>query len=91
MGLGVLFVHEMDVVRTYQLDAKLLAVLQQLGIHLLLHGIGLVVGPRHGSLVALQLQVEVVAEEVLVPADGFLSLVVLVVGYLLGYFATQAG
>ena len=89
--LSVLFVHEMDVVRTNQLDAKLLAVLQQLGVYLLLHGIGLMVSPRHGSLMTLQLQIKVVAKEVLIPADGFLGLLIQVVGNLLGNFTTQAG
>ena len=88
MCLSVLFVYEMDVVRTNQLDTKLLAVLQQLGIHFLLHGIGLVIGPRHGSLVALQLQIKVVAKEVLIPADGFFGLLIQVVGNLLGNFTT---
>ena len=49
------------------------------------------VSPRHGSLMTLQLQIKVVAKEVLIPADGFLGLLIQVVGNLLGNFTTQAG
>ena len=49
------------------------------------------VGALHGGLVALQLQVVVFAEEVLVPLDGFFRLVQAVGHDFLGHLAAQAG
>ena len=59
----------------------------------MLQGVGLAVGAYvgvgHG--VALQLQVVVVAEEVLIPLDGLLGLVVALGHNLFGHLAAQAG
>ena len=89
--LGILLFDKMDVVGTYQFDAVLARHLDKVGIHLVLQDEGLVVGPRHGGLVALQLQVVVVAENPLEPQDGLLGSRQVARQYFAGNLATQTG
>ena len=89
--LGVLFVYKVDVVGTYYLDIVFLGQLQHVGIGFLLHGIGFVVGTRHSGFMTLQLQIVVLAKEILVPAHGFLGFFQLVVDNLFGNLATDTG
>ena len=70
--LGILLIHEVGIVRTDEFDAVLLSQLYQHLVSLLLQGEGLTVGTnrRIDHLVALQLQIVVVAPQPFVPLDG---------------------
>ena len=77
MRLGILFVHEMHVVGTHQLHAELFGVFYQLGIGYLLKFKSLTVRLhiRVLYLVALQLQIEIIAKHPFIPLDSFLRLI----------------
>ena len=73
VSLGVLFVHKVNVIGAHHLNAVLLSQAENRLIGALLHGIGLTVGPNGGvfHLVALYLQVVIVAKNSLVPLYRF--------------------
>ena len=91
MRLGIVLVHKMHIIGTYQLDAEFLGILYQLGVHLLLHPVGVMVGAGHRGLMPLQLQIEVVSEELPVPPDGLLGLFQLSGRDAAGNLPTQTG
>ena len=93
MGLGILLVDEVDVVRAYELDAILMSQFYQHLVGSLLQREGLTVGALGGvlHLVALQLQVVVVAKHVVVPLDSLAGARHVAVEDLLGHFAGNAG
>ena len=70
--LGIVLVHEVCVVRTNQLYAVFLGELYEYAVCLLLQGEGLTVGALVGvfHLMALQLQIVVVAEHSRIPFNG---------------------
>ena len=70
--LGILLIHEVGIVGTHQFDAIFLSQFDEHLVRLLLQGEGITVGTdrRILHLMALQLQVVVVAPEPLVPLDG---------------------
>ena len=72
MGFGGLLVLKVDVVGADHLDAILLGKLQQHLVGLLLQGVGLAVGQYGGilHLMALQLQIVVVAKHTVIPLAG---------------------
>ena len=72
--LGVVLVHEMHVVGADHPHVVLRGQFTQVFVDMQLHGVGFVVGPLDGSLVELQLQVIVVAEDLLVPLDRLIGL-----------------
>ena len=74
VSLGVLLIYEVHVVCTYELDAELLRHLNEVLVDHLLYLPGLVVGVLHGCLMHLQLEVVVVAKEVLIPQCRLLRL-----------------
>ena len=90
VSLGMLFVHEVHVVGAHQSYAIFLAVFDELLVHLQLQLVRLVIGTRYGSLVQLQFQVIVFAENALVPLYGFFGIGEHASGNLLGHFATEA-
>ena len=69
--LGIVLVDEVYVVGAYETYAVFPRKLNQMLVHIELHGVGLVVGAFDRSLVKLQLEVVVVAEEILVPQYRF--------------------
>ena len=73
MCLGVVLVDEMHVVSADEAYAVLFRELYQVAVYLQLHGIGLVVGALDSSLMQLQFEIVIVAEELLVPQDRFLG------------------
>ena len=89
--LGILFVEEVDVVGSDDLHTMLLPQLEEDSIDLLLLFIGLLVTERVVGLMALQLEVEVIAEEPLEPLDALLRLVDIAVHDVLGDLPTEAG
>ncbi len=91
MGLGVILVDKVDVVGGHHLDAIFGGDAQQLGVDRLLEMECLVVGARHSGLVALQLEVVVVAENLLVPLHLFFGLGYLPPGDEPGNLAAKAG
>ena len=72
VGLGILLIHKVGIVGTHQFDAVFLGQFDEHLVGLLLQGEGLTVGTDRGvcHLVALQLQIVVVAPEALMPLDG---------------------
>ena len=72
VSLSVLLVHEVGVVGADELDAIFLGQFDEHAIGFLLQGEGFAVGPDAGvfHLVALQLQIIIVAEDALVPLDS---------------------
>ena len=70
--LGILLIHKVGIVGTHQFDAIFLSQFDEHLVRLLLQGEGITVGTdrRILHLMALQLQVVVVAPEPLVPLDG---------------------
>ena len=72
VGLGILLIHEVGIVGAHQLDAVLLSQFYQHPVSLLLQGESLTVGADHRvcHLMALQLQIVVVAPESLMPLDS---------------------
>ena len=70
--LGILLVHKVGIVGTHQLDAILTSQFYQHAVGLLLHGERFAVGTNRGvfHLVALQLQIVVVAKYPFVPLDS---------------------
>ena len=75
--LGILLIHEMAVVGTHQLDVVFVSQFDKHLVHLLLQWEGLAIGTLVGVLhfMALEFQIEVIAEEILEPERGFLRLV----------------
>ena len=70
MGLGVRLVGEVDVVGADELHVVLAGEANQLGLDAHLQLVGLVVGARHGGLMALKFNVIVVAHQLLPPAHA---------------------
>ena len=93
MGLGVLFFDEVDVVGADELDAVFACQFDEHAVGLLLQGEGLAVGPlpRVFHLVALQLEVVVVAEHAVVPLNGLAGSGDVALKDFLGYLASDAG
>ena len=93
VGLGILLVHEMGVVGAHQLHAILPRQLYQHLVGLLLQGEGLAVGADVGvaHLMALQLQVVVVAKHALVPLYGLAGSLDVALENLVGHLAGDAG
>ena len=85
--LGIFLIHKVYVVGTHQFHAILPGVFYQFGIGNLLQVVRFVIGPCHGGFMALQLQIEVIAEHPLVPLDGFFSLIQLSLYNLTRHFA----
>ena len=77
MCLGILLIHEMAVVGAHQFDVVLVSQIDEHLVHLLLQWESLTIGTLVGVLhfMALEFQIEVIAEEVLEPERGFLRLV----------------
>ena len=75
VGLSGVFVLEVAVVGAYKLDAFFLCDLHQHGIGALLQGEGIAVGTdvRVFDLMALQLEIIVIAEDPVIPSGCFLS------------------
>ena len=69
VGLGILLVHEVNIIRTNQLDAILTGQLNEHLVGLLLQWEGLAISTLRGvfHFVALKLQIIVVAKEVMLP------------------------
>lgn len=91
VGLGVVLVHEVYVVGADHAHTVFGRQLAQVLVHLELHGVGLVVGPLDGRLVQLELEVIVVAEDPLVPADRLFGPLHVVGRDGAGHLAGQAG
>ena len=93
VGFGVVLVEEVGVVGADELYAMLACQLDEDGVDPFLHFVGLAVGHLCGvcHLVALQLQVVVVAPDVVEPLDGLLCSCQVAVLNLLGHFAADAG
>ena len=91
VSLGVVLVDEVHIVGGHKLDAEFLRHTYQLLVHLLLQGVGVVVGALHGGFMALQLQIVVVAEYLLKPHHGLLGAFDVAGGDEFGNFAAQAG
>ena len=93
MCFGIVLVEEVRVVGADELHAVLACQFDEDRVHALLHFVGLTVGSLCGvlHLVALQLQVVVVAPDVVEPADCFFCTFHVAPCYLLGHFAADAG
>ena len=93
VGLGVLLLHEVYVVGTHEFDAVLPCQLYQHLVGLLLQGEGVAVGAYHrvAHLMALQLQVVVVAKHAVIPLHGLTCSGHVAIQYLLGHLAGNAG
>jgi hypothetical protein len=91
VGIGILFVHKMDIVGGNELYLIFPCNADQLLVHPLLLGIGGSVGIGPVGLVALQLQVIIVAEHFLVPLHRLFRLTDLPAVDLTGNFSPQAG
>ena len=81
----------MDVVGADELDVVFAGQGDELRLDGLLYLVALVVGAHGGGLVALQLDVVVVAHQLLPPAHAAVGLVVVAGGQQLGYFAAETG
>ena len=90
---GIIFVEEVGVVCADELDAVLACQLDEHGVDLLLHFVCLAVGYLIGvgHFVALQLEVVVVAPDVVEPSDGLFGACQVAACYLPGHFAADAG
>ena len=91
VGLGIVLVDEVHVIRADHPHVVFRGQFPKVLVDMQLHGVGLVVGPFDGSLVQLEFEVVVVAEEVLVPADRLLGLFEVVGGDGAGHLPGQAG
>ena len=91
VGLAVALVHEVRVVGGYDLDAQLAGYGYELGLDFALYLVGFVVGVGVGGLVALELDVEVVAEGFLPPGGGALGALVVAGAEELRELAADAG
>ncbi len=91
VSLGIVFVDEMNVVRTNRTDIVLFSQLAQMFVDLELHGVGLVIGPFDGRLVKLKFQIVIISEQIFVPANGFFRLVEIVGRNSARHFAGQTG
>ena len=89
MGLSVFFVNEMGIVGTNEFDAILLRQFNEHLVRFLLHGECLTIGNHRGvgHLMALKLQVIVVAENTMIPLDGLACTSNVVLQYLPGHLA----
>ena len=92
MGLGILLIDEVGIVRADELDAVLVGQLDEHLVSFLLQGKRLAIGADGGvfHLVALQLQVVVVAKDAMVPLDGLAGSCDVAVENLLGHLAGNA-
>ena len=90
--LSILLIHEVNVIGADYLDIVLLGQFQHLDIGLLLQGEGFPVGMDIGvgHLMTLQFEVIVVAKEILIPLDGLLGLVQLVIDQGTGHLTGNA-
>jgi len=68
---GIFFIHEMDVVRTNQLDVELLRILHQVFVHIHLQWVTFVIGTGNSRFMTLHLKIEIVTKQVLIPLYGF--------------------
>ena len=93
MGLGVILVNKVGIVGTYQFYTIFVCQLNEHAVCLLLQRKGFAVSAHRGVgyLVALQLQIIVVAKHASVPFNGFAGTCNVVVQYLFGHFATNTG
>ena len=93
VGFGGLLVLKVDVVGADHLDAILLGKLQQHLVGLLLQGVGLAVGQYGGilHLMALQLQIVVVAKHPVIPLAGLTGSFDVALDDLRGHLAGNAG
>ena len=93
VGLSIFLVDEMSVVGTDEFDAILASQLDEHPIGLLLQGECLAIGPHIGvfHLVALQLQIVVVAEDALMPFDGLAGTGDITLQNLVWHFASNTG
>ena len=91
MGIGILLVDEVAVVGADELDVQFAGKLDQRVVDQALLLVGLMVGASYGRLVALQLQIVVVAEHALEPLDRLTRLIHLTAHDHLRHLAAQAG
>ena len=90
MSIGILLIHKVRIVGADELDVQLLGKLYERIIHQTLLLIGLVIGTSDSGLVALQLQIIVITEQVFEPLDGLTGLIHLPTHDELWHFTAQA-
>ena len=93
VGFGILLIHEVGIVGTHQFNAVFLGQFYQHLVGLLLHREGLTIGALQGilHLMALQLQIVVVAPEALVPLDGLTGAGDVALQYLRRHLTSDTG
>ncbi len=91
MCFGIFFIHEVDVVRTNQLDVELLSVFHQVFVHIYLQWVTFVIGTGNSCLMALHLKIKIITEQILIPLYSFFSFRKLSGSNPFRYLTTEAG